>query len=483
VVNQRNSAEITTPARSDQPRSASHDGEGASARLFWNVRDFGAAGNGSTKDTAAIQKTIDDCARAGGGRVILPGGRYLSGTIHLKSHIELYLSAGAVLLGSGDREDYNADDIFAENRAFATENVTATHLIVAYGREDVAITGPGAIDGNAGQFFGPLPQGAISTYRFKNADFPIKAWRPGQMVFFCRCRNVRVCDVALINSPYWTLFLLGCEDVRIRGLKIENPPATRNGDGIDIDCCRNVTISDCIIRSGDDSITLRANNRLLGEEGWPCENVVVSNCILSSPCNAIRVGVGDGLIRRCSFSNIVVAESSRAVNFVSRYGSHGKHGAAIEQIYFSDFVIDACMPLSLHIGPSAIPPAGIRDIGFSRFHITASAGSNLIGLEQAPLERIRLSDFDWCIRGGTDNCELVENIPDEFPLRAYVGEPGELGLPCVIYGRHLHGAAFENIRIRWENPSRVWREGLRIEKSRDIDMQNIKAPPPPERRN
>jgi polygalacturonase len=90
-------------------------------------------------------------------------------------------------------------------------------------------------------------------------------------------------DVKLFNSPYWTLFLLGCEDIQIRGLLIENPPATANGDGIDIDCCKNVTISDCIIRSGDDSITLRGNVRLLGEDDWICENVVVTNCILSTP--------------------------------------------------------------------------------------------------------------------------------------------------------------------------------------------------------
>src|SRR5690606_6554752 len=102
----------------------------------------------------------------------------------------------------------------------------------------------------------------------------------GQMVFFCRCTKVAVSDVQLLNSTYWTMFLLGCTDVKIRGLHVENVLATPNGDGIDIDCCRNVTISDCIIRTSDDSLTLRANDYLLGENAQSCKNVVVTNCVL-----------------------------------------------------------------------------------------------------------------------------------------------------------------------------------------------------------
>jgi polygalacturonase len=449
----------------------------------FDVRGFGAVGDGIAKDTAAIQKTIDACADSGGGRVVLPAGRYLSGTIYLKSHVELHLSAGATLLGSGDRADYNADDIFPENPAFSTEQVTGAHLIIAYRQQDVAITGPGTIDGHSTEFFKPLPEGIVSSYRHKGANFEIKEWRPGQMVFFCRCRGVRVRDANLINTPYWTLFLLGCEDVQIRGLKIENPPATRNGDGIDVDCCRNVTISDCIIRSGDDCITLRGNHRLLGYEDRPCENVVVSNCVLSTPCNASRVGVGDGVIRRCSFSNIVVAEASRAISIICRYATtiNNRHGTTIEEIHFSDFTIDACMPLSVHVGPEAARPAAIRDISFNRFRVLASAGAHMVGLKETPLERIRLSDFDWRIRGGTDNCAMTEAIPEEFSKHGYTGGNNAPALPCVLYGRHLHGATFDDIRVRWEKPSAVWREGLRLEQSRDVEMNNVKAPPPPKR--
>jgi polygalacturonase len=129
------------------------------------------------------------------------------------------------------------------------------------------------------------------------------------MVFFCRCTNVTVRDVRLVNSPYWTLLLLGCTRARIRGLSISNPPQTPNGDGIDIDCCREVTVSDCIVTSGDDSITLRAHSALLGEHAQACRDVTITNCVLSTPCNAVRVGVGDGEIRNCTLSNLIIDDT------------------------------------------------------------------------------------------------------------------------------------------------------------------------------
>lgn len=232
---------------------------------FISICDSGAAGDGLTLDTAAIQRAIDACHAQGGGTVVVPPGTWLTGTIFLKSHVTLHMASGATLLGSTRREDYNADDIFPENPVFSQENVTGAHLIIAYRAHDVAITGEGTIDGNSAAFFEPLPpEETTTTYRMKTRNFPIRDWRPGQMVFFCRCTNVSVRDVSLINATYWTLLLLGCRGVQVRGLRITNPPQTQNGDGLDIDCCQEVTVSDCLIHSGDDAITLRGHSRLLG---------------------------------------------------------------------------------------------------------------------------------------------------------------------------------------------------------------------------
>src|SRR5690625_68544 len=116
---------------------------------IFNVKDYGAVGSGEVKDTEAIQQTIDACAAAGGGTVLLPAGRYLSGTIYLKSNMNLHLSGGATLVGSTDREDYNADDVFPENYASVRDQATGAHLIIAYLQVNVSITGTGTIDGNS----------------------------------------------------------------------------------------------------------------------------------------------------------------------------------------------------------------------------------------------------------------------------------------------------------------------------------------------
>src|SRR5699024_605622 len=141
--------------------------------------------------------------------------------IYLKSHVELHLCAGATLVASSDRADYNADDIFLENERFTRrtkENVGGGHLIIAYKQENISITGSGTIDGNSSCFFDPLPEddpGIEGGYRYKYANYPIPGWRPAQMIFFCRCENVAVRDVQLVNAPYWTLFHLGCQDVHL----------------------------------------------------------------------------------------------------------------------------------------------------------------------------------------------------------------------------------------------------------------------------
>jgi len=140
------------------------------------------------------------------------------------------------------------------------------------------------------------------------------------MVYVCRCRRVAVRDVALLNAPYWTLFLFGCEDVTVRGVTIRNPATTPNGDGIDIDCSRNVRVSDCRIESGDDALTIRANPAALPDP-MPCENVAVSNCLLSSPACAVRVGVGNGTIRHCALGNLVIPAARHGIHLVCRYAS------------------------------------------------------------------------------------------------------------------------------------------------------------------
>lgn len=444
----------------------------------YNVRSYGAVGDGKTKDTRALQQAIDACAEQGGGTVVVPAGTYVTGTLWLRSHTELKLDPGSQLLASLDREDYNADDAFEENIVFQQENVSGAHLIIAYRAHNVSLTGSGTINGNGARFFDPIPEGKTASYWFKTASYQVRSWRPGQMVFFCRCTDVIVRDVSLVHSTYWNLFVLGCSNVHIRGLTIDNPAETPNGDGIDIDCSRHVTISDCTIRGGDDCITFRANTRALGQTPQPCEHISVTNCVLYSPTCAFRVGVGDGLIRNCSVSNIVIGEARTAVNMVMRYSESSRAGSRIEQVHFSDVVADVCMPFVVGTGTGAIPPAYIRDISFHRFRVTARAGSQLAGTEEVALERIRISELALTIHGGSDNRALAEQLPRELSKFGYHGQAGLPALPCAIYGTYLREASFDRVRVRWEELGAVWSDGLWLRDSDDIELAGIRLRQP-----
>lgn len=441
----------------------------AEASGLYDIRQFGAAGDGETLDTAAIQQAIDACHAAGGGTVLVPPGTYLTGTVSLKSRVNLHLSAGATLLGSPRREDYNPDDIFPENPVFSRENVTGAHLVIAYRADQVSITGEGTIDGNGAAFFEPLPPEELSTsYRRKERNFSVREWRPGQMIFFCRCTNVAVRDVALRNSPYWTLLLLGCTRAQVRGLRISNPPQTPNGDGIDIDCCRQVTVSDCIITSGDDSITLRDHSRLLGEHAQPCSDVAISNCVLSTPCNAVRVGVGDGEIRDCILSNLVIRDSRTGINMVGAYSERAAHGAVIENIRFVNIIMDVVMPLNIILGVHAKPPAALRHVSLAQIRAVAEQGGYIGGNPGHRLEDIRLHEVQLELTG--------EGVDGQFD-GARPRPTGALGVPTGLFIREVDRLRVTGLEVRAREATDGPRSALEICDCADVTLSDVDTTP------
>lgn len=445
--------------------------EGSQAAALYDVRRFGALGDGATLDTAALQAAIDACHAGGGGTVLVGPGTYLTGTIYLKSRVTLHLLAGATLLGSPRREDYNPDTVFPENPVFSQETVTGAHLVIAYQADQVAITGEGTIDGNSAAFFEPLPPEEVTTdYRRKRRNFAVRDWRPGQMVFFCRCTNVAVRDVALVNAPYWTLFLLGCRCVQIRGLRISNPPQTPNGDGLDLDCCQEVTVSDCVIASGDDALTLRGHSRLLGEHAQPCRAVAVSNCVLSSPCNAIRVGVGDGEVRDCSFSNIIIREARTGISMVSAYSERARHGAILEDIHFAHLLMDVVLPLNVLLGQHARPPAAIRHVSFAHLRARAEQGGYIGGNPGQRLADIRLHEVRLQLTGGDVDARFAETTP--LPS-------GAPGVPAALFIRQVDGLRIDGLQVAWHEVSGPWQHALVIEDSSDVALSDLDAPAPP----
>ena len=247
-----------------------------------DVRTAGAAGDGRTDDTTALQTAIDACA-AEGGVVLVPSGTYVSGTLILKSDVHLHLEQGATILGSDDPDAYPMLDPGIES-TYASKPWKA--LLYAVGEHDITISGEGTIDGNGG----------APVFRTRQPNSPD---RPYGIRFF-RCSNVTVRDVRMRNSGFWMQRYVECDDLMIRGIRVYNH-CNLNNDGLDIDSCRRVTVSDCIIDASDDGLCLKSHSPV------PCKDVTVTNCVVSSFASPIRFGLETiGGFRNITISNCTV---------------------------------------------------------------------------------------------------------------------------------------------------------------------------------
>ena len=253
----------------------------------YNIVDFGAVSDTSTLSTQAIQAAIDACYQTGGGQVTIPAGTYKTGSIFLKSHVSLFLEKGAILYGSTHLSDYI--NVKPAYQSLRTQDSTI-QLIYAENATDTGISGFGIIDGQGKGF-----------KKLSSTDEGIT--RP-HLLRFITCSNVRVENVSLRNSGCWMQHYLACDDVRIKGLTIFNR-VNANNDALDLDGCKNVSVSDLITDSDDDGITLKSTSPR------PCENIVITNCVISSRCNAIKLGTEtNGGFRNIHISNCVVKPST-----------------------------------------------------------------------------------------------------------------------------------------------------------------------------
>ena len=292
-----------------------------------NILDFGALADSATLNTTAIQDAIDHCHSQGGGEVVIPTGKFVSGTIILKKNIRLYLEPGAVLLGSVRLKDFQ--EIVPGIRSY-TDNYTNKSLIYAENADNVSIAGNGTIDG----------RGWHNNFKGK----PYKE-RP-YLIRMIGCEHIDIRDITLKDSPMWVQHYLACNDVLIDGITVDSRTANHNNDGIDIDGCQNVRISNCLIDALDDAIVLKST---LDRK---CRNVTITNCILSSHCNAFKLGTeSNGGFENIVFSNSVIRNtrlSGIALEIVD--------GGSMRNISISNIVMDSLYnPLFIRLGNRARP--------------------------------------------------------------------------------------------------------------------------------
>lgn len=409
------------------------------ARDF-NILDFGAR-NESLNNALAIQAAIDSCSFSGGGRVVIPAGNYVTGTLIMKDNIELHVSGGAVLLGSKNIKDYpNIKPKYASLRT----NSHVKQLIYAENVKNIKISGFGEINGQGKDFI-----------RLGNDE---GVNRP-HMIQFISCYNVSVSDVSLKNSAAWMQHYLACEQVQIRGLKFFNHN-NYNNDGLDVDGCKNVTISDIISDTDDDGITLKSAS------GRPCENISITNCVVSSHCNAIKMGTeSNGGFRNISISNCVVKPSviNNSTFYGQKIGISGVSleivdGGTMEGIVISGIKIEGTFsPLFIRLANRARPyqeGMGITNVGklgnvlISDIHISnaKNIACSITGLPDNPVENIVLNNIVFKHEGGGTLADFNNEIPEkekDYPEATMFGTLPAYG----FFIRHAKNITLKSIQI------------------------------------
>jgi len=272
-------AATAASSRAQTPAAAA----GTGALGVFNVRDYGAKGDGVTKDTRALQAAIDACSQAGGGFVFVPAGRFLSGTLTLKSNLTLHLGPGAVLLGSPEAGDYQAKPFPARDLDVGGFEVWA--LLYADGAHNLTIEGSGTIEANGRHF-----------PRVKKHPDVAGGVRP-RALFLKHCRRLRVRDLSILESSMWSVHLVLCEQVWLEGLQVFTS-LIYNQDGLVLDSCRDAMVTGCYVNTIDDAIVIKASFP------QPCADLVISHCVLTSQCAAIKFGTQSlGGFRNVSISN------------------------------------------------------------------------------------------------------------------------------------------------------------------------------------
>ncbi|MBN2182801.1 MAG: glycoside hydrolase family 28 protein [Sedimentisphaerales bacterium] len=451
----------------------------------FNIIDYGAVGDGHTKNTKAFADAIKACAEAGGGRVLVPAGVWLTGAIELKSNLDLHLEQGAVIQFSEDYDDYPLIQSTWEGRP----RVQCMSPLYANGLENIAVTGQGIIDG-AGQAWRPVKKFKMTERQWKELiasggvlneagdmwwpteealngprilaslqrrgnvtleDYaPVRSYLRPVMVALIQCKNVLLEGPTFQNSPGWNIHPLMCENMIVRNINVRNPWYSQNGDGLDLESCRNVIVTNCCFDVGDDAICLKSGRDEYGRRrGKPSENMLITDCTVYHGHGGFVIGsemsggVKNIFVRNCTFIGTDVG-----LRFKSTRGRGGVvENIFIENIRMSNIATEAIRFNMYYGGQAPIPEEGeqqdsspkrevvpvnegtpqFRKIYCKNITCSGAAGAVLLqGLPEMPireieLENVLISADNGLVCADAEQIKLtnVRILPEKSPVFSF----------------------------------------------------------------
>jgi Glycosyl hydrolases family 28 len=433
---------------------------GLSADPEYNVRDYGAVGDGTTLDTAAIQSAVDAVSASGGGKLVFPPGTYLTSSIQVKNNVTLHFPKFSTLLGSPQWTGYQKTNFYA--------------LLLAEGQNNIGISGHGTINGN-----GVLL--AADTLRLANEGVIPNAnesYRP-LIISFRNCTNVTVRDITLRDSAMWVQDYRQCTDLLIENITVRSN-AVHNNDGLDLTDCHRAVVRGCDIDSEDDGICPKSSS------SFGCEDILIENCRIRSSCNALKFGTAS----RGGFRNITVRNLEIYETYSSGIALEIVDGGTMENINISNVTITGTNnPLFIRLGDrsTTAPPGIVRGIHISNVtaeipnrpgnptspyldywdHIDNELKTGLIlGIPGARIQDVKLSDISFVYGGigstpGSGHVLLnnLTSVPEQiadYPDAHRFGTVPAWGL----YIRHAQGIELENVTFRMKNGGTDYRAAV-----------------------